>query len=256
MFFFKFFSKPKPDKKKNYHKINPDEFILISEHLINSYSITHQLLGIIMASGIPLTHIKNQNIKTPYNFKSDILSYTLNSGLQIQTYSLICSNKISRCIENLDKNRLLSIGADKINYVAKNIFDFRITTKKLRIIHSLIARSKETLHEIRYNSHSQNFFLVKTPCILHLYQKLKYIKSYAPLKLNQNNLNYYRNSSNELTSTITNLISNFFNESENGYFKNLHNLTLYINSNLKNLGIYKNTSKLQKRIISKIFFLD
>ncbi|MDO7257064.1 hypothetical protein Q5W94_06255, partial [Borreliella burgdorferi] len=93
-------------------------------------------------------------------------------------------------------------------------------------------------------------------CILHLYQKLKYIKSYAPLKLNQNNLNYYRNSSNELTSTITNLISNFFNESENGYFKNLHNLTLYINSNLKNLGIYKNTSKLQKRIISKIFFLD
>ncbi|AEL19545.1 conserved hypothetical protein (plasmid) [Borreliella bissettiae DN127] len=76
----------------------------------------------------------------------------------------------------------------------------------------MIARSKETLHEIRYNSNSQNFFLVKTPCILHLYQKLKYIKSFAPLKLNQNNLNYYRNSSNELTSIITNLISNFFNE--------------------------------------------
>ncbi len=61
MFFFKFFSKHKPARKKNYHKINPDEFILISEHLINSYSITHQLLGIIMASGIPLTHIKHQN---------------------------------------------------------------------------------------------------------------------------------------------------------------------------------------------------
>ncbi|AEL19546.1 putative uncharacterized domain protein (plasmid) [Borreliella bissettiae DN127] len=116
-------------RKKNYHKINPDEFILICEHLINSYSITHQLLGIIMASGIPLTHIKNQNIKTPYNFKSDILSYTLNNGLQIQTYSLICSNKISRCIENLNKNKLLSIGADKINYVAKNIFDFTVWKK-------------------------------------------------------------------------------------------------------------------------------
>ncbi|ACM10339.1 conserved hypothetical protein (plasmid) [Borreliella burgdorferi CA-11.2A] len=36
-----------------------------------------------MASGIQLTHLKNQNIKTPYNFKSDILSYTLNNGLQI-----------------------------------------------------------------------------------------------------------------------------------------------------------------------------
>ncbi|PRR02307.1 hypothetical protein, partial [Borreliella burgdorferi] len=85
-------------------------------------------------------------------------------------------------------------------------------------------------------------------------QKLKYIKSFAPLKLNQNNLNYYRNSSNELTSTITNLISNFFNENES--CKNLYNLTLYINANLKKLEIYKNTCKLQKRIISKIFFLD
>lgn len=174
--------------------------------------------------------------------------------MQIQTHSLICSNKISRCIESLNKNRLLSIGADKINYVAKNIFDFRITTKQLKIIHSLITRAKETLHEIRYNSHSQNFFLVKTPCILNLYQKLKYIKSFAPLKLNQNNLNYYRNSSNELTSTITNLISNFFNENES--CKNLYNLTLYINANLKKLGIYKNTCKLQKQIISKIFILD
>ncbi|WP_459078213.1 hypothetical protein [Borreliella burgdorferi] len=96
-----------------------------------------------MASGIPLTHIKNQNIKTPYNFKSDIFSYTLNNSLQIQTHSLICSNKISRCIESLNKNRLLSIGADKINYVAKNIFDFRITTKQLKIIHSLITRQKK-----------------------------------------------------------------------------------------------------------------
>ncbi|SCW41238.1 hypothetical protein SAMN02983004_01008 [Borreliella japonica] len=254
MFLCKFFSKPKPTKKKNYHKINPDEFILISEHLINSYSTTHQLLGIIMASGIPLTHLKNQNIKTPYNFKSDILSYTLDNGLQIQTYSLICANKISGCIENLNKNRLLSINADKINYVAKNIFDFSITTKQLKIVYSLIAKSKETLDEIRYNANSQNFFLVKTPCILNLSQKLNYIKSFAPLKLNQSNLNHYLNSSTGTKLTIINLISNFFTEKEP--CKNLHNLKLYINANLKHLGIYKNTSKLQKQIISKVFFLN
>ncbi len=173
--------------------------------------------------------------------------------MQIQTHSLICSNKISRCIESLNKNRLLSIGADKINYVAKNIFDFRITTKQLKIIHSLIARSKETLHEIRYNSHSQNFFLVKTPCILNLYQKLKYIKSFAPLKLNQNNLNYYRNSSNELTSTITNLISNFFNENES--CKNLYNLKLYINANLKNWESIKILVNCKNKLYLKFFFL-
>ncbi|ACL34109.1 hypothetical protein LRB59_04315 [Borreliella burgdorferi] len=59
---------------------------------------------------------------------------------KFQTYPLICSNKISRCIENLNKNKLLSIGADKINYVAKNIFDFSITTKQLKIVYSLIAK--------------------------------------------------------------------------------------------------------------------
>ncbi|WP_215535930.1 hypothetical protein [Borreliella bavariensis] len=254
MFLLKFFSKTKPTKKKNYYKINPDEFILISEHLINATSTTHQLLGIIMASGMPLTHLKNQNIKTPYNFKSDILSYTLDNGLQIQTYSLICSNKISRCIENLNKSELLSISADKINYVAKNIFDFNITTKQLKIVYSLIAKSKETLHEIKYNSNSQNFFLVKTPCILNLYQKLNYIKSFTPLRLNRNNLNYYLNSSNELTSTIANLISKFFTKNES--CKNLYNLKLYINANLKHQGIYNNTSKLQKLIIAKIFSLN
>lgn len=169
MFLFNLFFKGKSAKQKNFYRINPDGFILISKHLINSSSTNHQLLGIIMASGIPLIHLKNQNIKkTPYNFKSDILSYTLENGLQIQTCSLICSNEISRCIENLDKDRLPSIDALRITYVANNIFGFGITTKQLRIVYSLIAKSKETPNEIKYNSNSQNIFLVNTPCILNL----------------------------------------------------------------------------------------
>ncbi|WP_192892770.1 hypothetical protein [Borreliella bavariensis] len=254
MFLFQLFFKRKSTKQKNFYRINPDVFIIISKHLVNSTSTTHQLLGIIMASGISLAHLKNQNIKTPYNFKSDILSYELDNGLQIETYSLICSNEISKCIENLDKNRLLSIDARRINYVANNIFGFGITAKQLKIIYSLIAKSKETLNEITYNSNSQNFFLVKTPCILNLSQKLNYIKSFAPLKLNQSNLNHYLNSSTGTKLTIINLISNFFTEKEP--CKNLHNLKLYINANLRKLGIYKNTCKLQKRIISKIFLIN
>ncbi len=70
-------------------------------------------------------------------------STTLNNSLQIQTYSLICSNKISSCIENLDKNRLPYIDSRRINYVANNIFSFGITTKQLKIIHFLIAKSKK-----------------------------------------------------------------------------------------------------------------
>ncbi|AEL70581.1 conserved hypothetical protein (plasmid) [Borreliella afzelii PKo] len=142
MFLFRFFFKRKSAKRKNFYRINLDEFILISKHLINSTSTTHQLLGIIMASGISLAHLKNQNIKTPYNFKSDILYYALDNGLQIETYSLICSNEISRCIENLDKNRLLSIDARRINYVANNIFGFGITAKQLKIIYSFACKVK------------------------------------------------------------------------------------------------------------------
>ncbi|WP_233709458.1 hypothetical protein [Borreliella bavariensis] len=86
---------------------------------MDTSSTNHQLLGIIMASGIPLSHLKNSNIKIPHNSKSNILSYILDSGLLIQTYSIVCSNEISRCIENLNKKRLLSISAHKINYIAK-----------------------------------------------------------------------------------------------------------------------------------------
>ncbi|XPC98668.1 hypothetical protein QIA24_05140, partial (plasmid) [Borreliella lusitaniae] len=96
-------------------------------------------------------------------------------------------------------------------------------------------------------------FLVNAPCILHIHQKLNYIKSFSFLEPNKCNLNYHKNSSNKLTSTITNLISNFYTEKET--CKNLYNLKRYINANLKRLGIYKNTSKLQKQIISKIFFI-
>lgn len=49
-------------------------------------------LEFIMVSGISLTHLKNQNIKTPCNFKSDIISYILNNGLQILRY---CINNAS-----------------------------------------------------------------------------------------------------------------------------------------------------------------
>ncbi|WP_236840950.1 hypothetical protein [Borreliella turdi] len=182
-------------------------------------------------------------------------SATLDNGLQIQTYSLICSNKISSCIENLDKNRLPYIDSRRINYVANNIFDFEITTKQLKIIHSLIAKPQKTLHGIKYNSNSQNIFLVNKPYILNLSQKLTYIGSFARLKPNQSNLNYYLNNTTGIKFTIINLISNFFTEKEPCY-KNLHTLKQYINANLKHKGIYKNTSKLQKQIISKIFFIN
>nr|WP_320292836.1 hypothetical protein [Borreliella sinica]WPM06338.1 hypothetical protein QIA41_04400 [Borreliella sinica] len=138
--------------------------------------------------------------------------------------------------------------------MAKKIFDFGITTKQLKIAYSLIVQSKEKLKAIKYTANSKNLLLTENPCILNLGEKLYYIKSFLTIKPHQGNLNFYKNSIHKNTYTIANLISNFF--SEKGTCKSLHNLKLYINFNLIKLGIYKNTCKLQKRIFSKVFFLN
>ncbi|XPK49307.1 hypothetical protein QIA31_04840 (plasmid) [Borreliella turdi] len=206
-----------------------------------------------MASGMPLSHLKSKNIKTPYNSKSNILSYILDSGLLIKTYSLVGSNEISKCIHNLDKKKLLSIRTHKINYITKKIFDFEITTKQLKIAYSLIVKSKETLKVNKYTKNPENISLTKKPCILNLNEKLDYIKSFTILKPHKGNLNYYMNSMRKNTYTIAKLISNFFLKMSLAL---MYNFRLYINANFRKLGIYKNTSKLQDRIISKIFFLN
>ncbi|UPA17450.1 hypothetical protein bcCo53_001654 (plasmid) [Borrelia coriaceae] len=245
----KFFNRKTPIT--TIYKINPDEFILLSKHLIHSSSTIHNLLGIIMASGIPLTHLKDPNIKTPYNFKKNIILYALSNGLQFEQYSLFNSNDIANCIRNLDKHKLTSIHTYKINYIAKHIFNFRITTKQIQLIHSLIIKSKATLNNISYN-HTHNIILERKPCILNLYDKIKYIKSFYLLKLNKNNLNHYKNNSNQTLATIATLVENFFLEHTSN--KNLRTLKSYINLHLKKLGInYKYTNRIQHQLFSNIF---
>ncbi|ACL34971.1 conserved hypothetical protein (plasmid) [Borreliella garinii Far04] len=94
--------------------------------------------------------------------------------------------------------------------MTNNIFGFGITTKQLKIVYSpLIVKSKEALHKIKYNSNLQNIFLVNKPCMLKLSRKLNYIKSFASLKLNHGNLNYYLSNTTEIKFIIVNLISIF-----------------------------------------------
>ncbi|WP_330730458.1 hypothetical protein [Borrelia turicatae] len=234
------------------YKINPDEFILISNHLILSSSTIHNLLGIIMASGIPLTHLKDPGIKIFYTFNKNIITYTLSNGLQLQQYSLLKSNVIATSIKNLNKNILSSIHAYKINYIAKNIFNFSITTKHIISIYSLIAKSKFTFNNISYNNTHLNILLDNKPCILDLYEKINYIKSFNRLKLNKNNLDLFKNHPNKTLSTIASLVESFFLDQTLN--KNLHTLKSYINLHLKQLGIpYKSTNRLQKLLFSHIF---
>ncbi|XPC98017.1 hypothetical protein QIA20_06165 (plasmid) [Borreliella japonica] len=212
--FSKFFLKFKTSKnrEKPIYEINPKEFILISKNLMGTTNTAHKLLGIIMASGIPLSDLKNQNIKTLHNPKSNILSYVLDNGFRLKTYSLVCSSEISKCIENLNKSELLSISTDKINYVAKKIFDFGITTKQLKIAYSLIVKSKETTEDNKYTKNPGNIQITKKPCILNLGEKMKYISSFKLVSPDKENLNIFRKSKHKNTYAIANLISNFFLE--------------------------------------------
>ncbi|MBB6043453.1 hypothetical protein QIA34_04890 (plasmid) [Borreliella yangtzensis] len=270
-FFPKFKSSKNKEKPLEYplYEINPKEFIMISEHLMKTNSTAHKLLGIIMASGIPLTDLKNPNIKTPYNFKSNILYCILDNGFALKTRPLVSPNEIAKCIENLNKSDLLAISTNKINYAARNIFDFNITTKQLKIAYSLIVKSKDKLmaHN-KYTKNPGNIRLTEKPCI-QLGEKMKYIRAFKPVRPDTINLNTFRNSENKNTSAIANLIYDFFSGNEpcknlhnlkssiNVDLKNLHNLKSYINIKLKDLGINESTaSRLQQRIFSKIFFIE
>ncbi|MBB6043505.1 hypothetical protein QIA34_06800 (plasmid) [Borreliella yangtzensis] len=271
-FFLKFKSSKnmEDNKEKPICEINPKEFIMISEHLMQTNSTTHKLLGIIMASGIPLTDLKNPKIKTPYNFNSNVLYYTLDNQVALKTHPLVDPNEIAQYIQNLNKSELLSISAGAINYVARNIFGFKINTKQLKIAYSLIVKSKDKLQpHNKYTLNPGNIRITENPCIQNLAEKVKYIKEFKPIRPHTMNLNTYRNSANKNTSTIANLIYDFFYEKEscknlhnqktqiNAETKNLHNLKSYINVKLRSLGIKEfDTSKLQKRIFSKIFLID
>ncbi|MBB6043747.1 hypothetical protein [Borreliella yangtzensis] len=253
-FFLKFKVHSKSEEKPLY-EINPKEFTLISKNLMETSSTTHKLLGIIMASGIPLSDLKNQNIKTHHNPKSNILSYVMKaSGLKLKTYSLVCSSEISKCIENLNKSELLAISTDKINYVAKNIFGANMTTTQLKIAYYLIVKAKETTEDNKYTKNPGNIRISKKPCIQNLGEKIRYINSFKLIRPDVENLSIFRKSKHKNTYAIANLIYMFFNGNEP--CKNLYNLKLYINANLKKLGINKNTSELQKQIFSKIFLIE
>ncbi|WP_152520689.1 hypothetical protein [Borrelia persica] len=55
MFRLNFFIKKRSDNTNL--NINPDEFILLGTHLIQSENIKYKLIEIIMSTGIPLTHL-------------------------------------------------------------------------------------------------------------------------------------------------------------------------------------------------------
>ncbi|AHH07112.1 Hypothetical protein BCD_1046, partial (plasmid) [Borrelia crocidurae DOU] len=131
--------------------------------------------------------------------------------------------------------------------------------KHLEYIYSIILQSlnkkdnsyfyESILKHPKYKS----IKLVSRPTSLNSLENLIFINSFENLRIhNTANLLFYKNSNNELQSTIANLIESFFLDQNSN--KDIHTLKSYINLNLKQMGIsYKKTHKIQKQIFSNIF---
>ncbi|UPA17220.1 hypothetical protein bcCo53_001398 (plasmid) [Borrelia coriaceae] len=240
-------------------EINPKEIIsFVKNHFLISNSTELKTIGIILASGIPLSKLNNKNF-TISNFTTDnIISYTLSSNLQIRKYTLVNSRLIINAINSLKKLNSTTLTA-KINRILKKMFISNITTKHLEsiyfaILHSLHKPESTYLYHnsISQKTKYQNIKLVNKPTPLNTHKNLIFIHSFNSLRIHNPNLLFYKNSNNKLHSTIANLIESFILDYKHN--KNIRTLKTYINSNLKKLNIpYKYTNKIQKQIFSHIF---
>ncbi|ETZ17670.1 hypothetical protein BDCR2A_01403 [Borrelia duttonii CR2A] len=263
----KFFKKIKHQKNdeiifnnstNNIIEINSKEIInFCTNYLLISNSTELKAIGILLSSGIPLSQFTKKNF-TITNYTHDTITYTSSSNLQIRNHTLVNSTLIINAIYFLKKHKF-NIIYIKLNRILKKLFRTNITTKHLEYIYSIILQSlnkkdnsyfyESILKHPKYKS----IKLVSKPTSLNSLENLIFINSFENLRIhNTANLLFYKNSNNELKSTIANLIESFFLDQNSN--KDIHTLKSYINLNLKQMDIpYKKTHKIQKQIFSNIF---
>ncbi|WP_182117968.1 hypothetical protein [Borrelia sp. A-FGy1] len=214
-----------------------------------------------MSTGIPLEHLNNKSIlavKKHTNF----LIYKINSSRLFRKYSIVDASLIIKAIRFLKASSSLYFHAREVNRIIKRIFSLALTTKTIEAIYYFIFTQKIAftfnknafLCKDSFASPSKldNIILVNDP-LLNINKILSYIASFNNLVLNATSLAQFRQSSSYIEKTIAFLVQDFFKKNENQY-KNLHQLTSFLNSNLKQMGIdYKATCRIQKRIFLQIF---
>ncbi|ACH94203.1 hypothetical protein [Borrelia duttonii] len=238
----------------NIIEINPKEIInFCKNHILISNSTELKAIGILLASGIPLSKFTNKNF-TITNYTDDTITYRLSSNLQIRKHTLVNSKLIINAIYSL-KEHNFNIITWKLNSIIKKLFLESTTTKHLECIYYVISNSlnkKDNFYSyepISKNPKYKSIKLVNKTTPLKSHKNLVFINSFQNLRLHTANLLFYKKSNNKLQSTIANLIESFFLDPNSN--KNIHNLKSHINLNLKQLGIsYKNTHKMQKQIFS------
>ncbi|WP_024652902.1 hypothetical protein [Borrelia persica] len=263
MFRLNFFRRKRSDNPNL--NINPDEFILLGTHLIQSENIKYKLIGIIMSTGIPLTHLNNKNILVAKNSNNTII-YKPNNGLELTRYTLIDSQIVVNAIQSLQNVTILPIQAFKLNRSLHKFFDLKITTKDLRNIYGTILNTRKNLIDnfVLFNNNLKNkistckcnlISLVNEPKIQNIEKKLQHIHSFNFVTLNKNNLERYKNSKSRFKNIIASIIEEFFsNKAISMYNHRPHKIKRYINLRLKEMNVpSKFTYKHQLEIFSNVF---
>ncbi|WP_445436358.1 hypothetical protein [Candidatus Borreliella tachyglossi] len=240
--------------------INPKEFIILAEYLIDSRNIKHQLLGIMMLSGIPLAHLTNKIIVIQK--RKNTLVYRSDTDIEISRNTLIEARDVIFAIKRLARN-FIPTQARELNKILKKLFGTSITTKSLEKIYNLVLIKKIRVEKqylddfdksiIKYD-YKHDIKLINKPIIKDLNDKINYINSFNILNLNKNNLQIYKKGNSRVKSIIAFLIEDFFNANSDNYYKNtLCDLKSYINLRLKDSGInYKDTCKSQQELFYRV----
>ncbi|UPA17368.1 hypothetical protein bcCo53_001563 (plasmid) [Borrelia coriaceae] len=210
-----------------------------------------------MSTDIPLTHLNHKNIFIAKKNKNSII-YRANDTLEFTKYTLIVTN----AIKSLINNTKLPIQAWKLNKLLHKFFDFKITTKDLHNIYTLILHKRKVFinNPTLFNSKvfdykNSHIALVNKPTIQNIEKKLKHIHSFDIIKINHHNLNYYKNSRSRFKKLIASIIEEFFfSNTHSTHNHTIHKLKTHINLRLKEMEIsYKSTYKYQLEILSNVF---
>ncbi|AYE37012.1 hypothetical protein DB313_06165 (plasmid) [Borrelia turcica IST7] len=231
--------------------VNSSEFILLATALIQSGNIKHNLLGIIMSTGIPLAHLNDKIILKQKS--NNTIIYKITNSKEFIRHTLIDPKLVVHSIRALYlKNPYPHYNAWELNRILKKVLRSNITTKTLEKIYSLILSQSTSLAQ--KNASVNNIQLVRKPVIESFAKIILHINSFTPLRINKANLAFYKASNSLVKHTIALLIEDFFSANNLATHKNtLHNLNAFLKVKLKEKGInFKSTYKHRKELLSSI----
>ncbi|UGQ17888.1 hypothetical protein [Borrelia sp. RT1S] len=228
--------------------VNPDQFINLAAYLLESSNTKFNLIGLMMATGVPFSHIRHkvmvkQKDSKTIVYKSDLIEE------EITRHTLCDAGVVVAVMRSLVyKNTDSHIIAWKLNRIIKHLFNSNITIKTLSKIYDVILIKQSGLPA---RTQGCGIELVDIDTI-NLASKIEYIDSFKPIQINKANLSHYKMSDSRFKKTIARLVEEFLTE-DDGTQKTIHTLNTYLRIKTEEKGInYRSTYRQRKHLLSRL----